>query len=645
MLINFSSIPVKKSTIAFVIGIAYFVVLIRTAWVGDDAIFTLRSILNFLNGYGPNFNLNERVQSYTHPLWFLLLSIVTLITKNPFSAAFISSFAVSLTAFWFLLTNKAASTLGIILAGSSLLLSKAFIDYSTSGLENPLTNLLLLLTFLTSISALKKKTNRDNLIFFLCCSLVYLSRADAIIFIMPIIFLVIYHSRNNVKNLSKSILLGSTPFVIWSLFSFIYYGSIFPNTAYAKLNTGIPLGQLLTQGLLYFIDSIGVDPITIPFICIGLFLGLSQEKNRPIAIGIILYLAYILYIGGDFMSGRFFAAPMFLSAYIISTSAFSKESAFILISVLLIFGIPNIKSTLLSDHSYDSRYVSPSGIADERGYYYESGGLLKASRRHIDTMHWPKDMKHNGNPEVLCSPALSTIDQTLPINAPFIINCALSDPLLSRLPVNLKEGWRIGHYYRKLPDGYKTSIATDSNQIHDPIIHRTYDAITKITRGSLWDIDRLKTIFLLNFTDQYDPVKSFLKNGIDFNQEPMSYFITRYQGLSGRESWGRWSDTPIDKPILIEFLVPLPKKFILKIEAKGFDRNIGQYATIKIGGVDKKILLEGDMKKYEIPIQLLEPTSNIEIFPPNPISPNDVDAKNPDTRKLGVGIKSISFAQ
>lgn len=41
----------------------YFIALIRTAWVSDDAAITLRTVLNFINGYGPTFNVDERVQA------------------------------------------------------------------------------------------------------------------------------------------------------------------------------------------------------------------------------------------------------------------------------------------------------------------------------------------------------------------------------------------------------------------------------------------------------------------------------------------------------------------------------------------------------------------------------------------------------
>ena len=44
-----------------------------TAWLSDDCFFTLRTVANALAGHGLRWNVFERVQAYTHPLWLLTL--------------------------------------------------------------------------------------------------------------------------------------------------------------------------------------------------------------------------------------------------------------------------------------------------------------------------------------------------------------------------------------------------------------------------------------------------------------------------------------------------------------------------------------------------------------------------------------------
>ena len=43
-----------------------------------------------------------------------------------------------------------------------------------------------------------------------------------------------------------------SPFLLWEIFSVFYYGIPYPNTALAKLNTGIPSSELVLQGLPLF---------------------------------------------------------------------------------------------------------------------------------------------------------------------------------------------------------------------------------------------------------------------------------------------------------------------------------------------------------------------------------------------------------
>ncbi|HEX6477779.1 MAG TPA: hypothetical protein VF043_02960 [Ktedonobacteraceae bacterium] len=52
-----------------------------------------------------------------------------------------------------------------------------------------------------------------------------------------------------------TLLLGFVPFLVWEAFALWYYGFLFPNTAYARLDTGIGTGRLLAQGVDYLISS------------------------------------------------------------------------------------------------------------------------------------------------------------------------------------------------------------------------------------------------------------------------------------------------------------------------------------------------------------------------------------------------------
>ena len=45
--------------------VLFLIFAVNVSWVSDDALITMRHVLNFINGYGPVFNVGERVQAYT----------------------------------------------------------------------------------------------------------------------------------------------------------------------------------------------------------------------------------------------------------------------------------------------------------------------------------------------------------------------------------------------------------------------------------------------------------------------------------------------------------------------------------------------------------------------------------------------------
>ena len=65
----------RRSDIFALFAVFIFtLIVVKTAWVSDDAYITFRTIDNWIHGYGLTWNAYERVQVYTHPLWMLLIS-------------------------------------------------------------------------------------------------------------------------------------------------------------------------------------------------------------------------------------------------------------------------------------------------------------------------------------------------------------------------------------------------------------------------------------------------------------------------------------------------------------------------------------------------------------------------------------------
>jgi len=121
----------------------FFVVLVRTAWLSDDSYINFRTVDNFLHGYGLRWNIVDRVQSFTDPLWLFLVTACVFVTREFYytvvAISILLSGATALLIARRIAVDATAAIVGIVL----LLASKAFVDFSTSGLEGPLTHLLL----------------------------------------------------------------------------------------------------------------------------------------------------------------------------------------------------------------------------------------------------------------------------------------------------------------------------------------------------------------------------------------------------------------------------------------------------------------------------------------------------------------------
>ncbi len=95
---NTSRGPIRFAVIGALAAL-FLLVLVRTAWVCDDAFITFRTVDNWLNGYGLRWNVAERVQSFTHPLWMLLYAVPYAVSGDPYLTSIWLSIAVSLFAF------------------------------------------------------------------------------------------------------------------------------------------------------------------------------------------------------------------------------------------------------------------------------------------------------------------------------------------------------------------------------------------------------------------------------------------------------------------------------------------------------------------------------------------------------------------
>lgn len=482
-------------------------VFLANHWLGDDAYITFRVAWNFVHGYGPNFNPDERVQAFTHPLWFLVISAAHFVTREFFftTTVLLWVFGIGTLA---VLASWARTLPRALVITTWLLSSKAFVDYSASGLEYPLSFLLLAL-FYTRLFERPHGTPpsvRELRWFLLIASLAFLNRPDAVLlYVVPVAALTFGALRAQGARALAPAMVGLIPAVVWVGFAVFYYGFPFPNTYYAKVATGIPRLIMIRQGLAYVLNSISHDPITLGTIGLALAYGWrARGQARLAAASAAVYAIYTVTVGGDFMSGRFFAMPFLVAlmavAPAIGAAAVTPALGSLLVYTLLVPLVP-IKTTDRYDGAWAWR--TQNGIKDERGHYHRATNILFFSpfRELPDLIFAREGLSFGASPETVAVHGSIGMFGLYAGPRKFVVDRnALSEPFLARLPVSprLYFEFYASHYFRDIPEGYLESVATNENRISDPVLHSYYDRLRNVTRGALFDASRVRDIWWLN---------------------------------------------------------------------------------------------------------------------------------------------------
>jgi len=467
------------------------VVLLRNAWFGDDTFIILRTVDNFVNGYGLRWNIAERVQSFTSPLWTLLLIPFYFVTKEPlFTTTFVTT-TCSLLALWAAIPKK-QNTATTTLIFAVALSTPAFVFYTVSGLENPLIFLLLGLFFNEYLGP--ARLGRTTLLF----SLLVMTRHDlCLVGIIPLLDVM---AKRSEKGDWLKAFPGLLPIIIWELFSIVYYGSLVPNTAAAKLPIDYPKVILLSKGFEYIFDTLDREPLTILTITFGLLapLVIKARTNFITAASIALYCCYVIVVGGDFMAGRFFGPPFWISLILIAhtTATLGHRIVYSIALGSIALGFLAQHPTLPEDSSACCGSYKKGSTADEKQFYYPGAGFLKWQMMEF----WPGiESKMPGREFslekdlVIPHGAIGMAGYLAGPTNHFIDIYALTDPFLSQLEA-LYSVPRAGHFMRDIPAGYYESVKNKSNEVKHPSLNRVYEEIRLITQGDLFTAARFRAI-------------------------------------------------------------------------------------------------------------------------------------------------------
>jgi arabinofuranosyltransferase len=498
---------------------AFTYIFLANAWLGDDAYITFRVVWNLLHGYGAVFNPGERVQAYTHPLWFLVMTVAHAVTRDFYFTCLVVSYGFTLAAILTVVKSARDIAAGAV-AFLWLVSSKAFVDYTSSGLEYPLSYLLLALFYVRFFTVGDGSlTEKDLRRFGLLAGLAFVNRIDSVVlYAVPLAWLAFRCVRRREGRLAPLVVAFAVPAGAWVLFATVYYGFPLPNTYYAKVATGIPSALLYRQGFAYLINSFGADPVTLGTVAIASVLALrSTLAVRTAMASSLLYVAYTISVGGDFMSGRFFAMPFLVAVmatlHVLKNVEFQRVTGVALLAYNLFMPIVPVKTTASYDAAWPWR--SQNGIKDERGHYHQITNVFRYSPFHQLPDHtWVREglSFRNGPGKVTVQGSIGFFGLAAGPEKHLVDRNALSDPLLARLPVSprLYFEFYAGHYFRDIPEGYLETLESGTNRLTDPALHEYYERLNDALRGPLFSTRRLRSLWYLNagagrrFAARYD---------------------------------------------------------------------------------------------------------------------------------------------
>lgn len=546
----------RASDFAFIAIVNIFTIFyFLNAYICDDAFISYRTIDNFINGFGLRWNPVERVQTYTNPLWILLMSVfcyplqwlhsmedTTKMYLISMALSYFISLAAVLSIAAYLIRSNRHGALVILLA--ALFSSRAFVEYTSSGLENPLTYLLIVLFYVRYFSNEDQSKPKFIVLLLVIASLSFLNRQDTVLlFAFPAAALCIGAFKTHGRKAIGLLAAGLFPAWGWVLFSLIYYGYPFPNSYYAKLGLA-PASVVWKQGFNYFFSVLISDPLTVCAIFFAIIVSVLRKDRRNLMAGMSLLAAvfYVVSTGGDFMGGRFVSAPFLAAVLLVAFGAPASNpdiplkesrrkkekyiprrplieivnrhrvSLTVVACIIYTIVIPlspaktPLQASYLKSEWYGMKLFNlPNALGNiyqNSQYYYASNPLFYSKGGFPFgnlSFHVIRDCRHcralreeprpayieGGGIVGFCrGPLHQLIDPQ-----------AITDPLLARLPMpDLSEGFVPGHFIRTVPEGLLESYINNRNEVKDPKLKEYYEKLFTVTRGPVFSLMRFKYI-------------------------------------------------------------------------------------------------------------------------------------------------------
>ena len=198
----------------------------------DDAYITFRYADNLIKGFGFVFNVGERVQGTTSPLFTFILASLGLIFGSSHLEQLAVSVGILATIGTLYLCHRILSATGMpqaVIWTFLVLISflPSFIAISVSGMETPVVLFLMCLSLYLCIE--------DRLIALSVVGvLLFLARVDTCLWLLALGIHILFSRRDSLRDLTRPLVVFCTSIAIWLSFTKIYFGTVVPQSLVGK---------------------------------------------------------------------------------------------------------------------------------------------------------------------------------------------------------------------------------------------------------------------------------------------------------------------------------------------------------------------------------------------------------------------------
>ncbi len=276
----------------------------------DDAFISLRYATHWGEGLGLCFNPGERVEGYTNFLLVLFQAIAIRCGLDPVRAMSLPPVA-ALAVLGGVLVLFASRHLfpaclsHAVAAALIITLNPIMVCWAVGGMESCLYALLVLVAFALLVGRGRTSPTMLSPVVLVAAGL---ARPEAAA-LCPVAMVVVFLDRRSIRDVVRYAAVFGAGFGAYFALRAAYFGQLFPNTFYAKLDYGNEL--LFRRGLLYLWDFARSSPLTWLFAVVAAA-GIRRAPRwvGSMAAATAVQVGVVAYEGGDHFAMFRFIVPV-----------------------------------------------------------------------------------------------------------------------------------------------------------------------------------------------------------------------------------------------------------------------------------------------------------------------------------------------